>query len=46
MTHEQLAAKITLLRPGAEWNLRGNTYEGLEWLDTIQTKPTKEELGL
>ena len=29
------------LCPGAKWNLRG---EELEWVDTIQTKPTEEEL--
>lgn len=31
------------LRPGAEWTLYGNTYEGLIWLDKIQPKPTKLE---
>jgi hypothetical protein len=29
------------LRPGAEWVLRGNE---LEWLDSIQTEPTEEEI--
>jgi hypothetical protein len=29
------------LCPGAKWTLRG---EELEWVDTIQTKPTEEEL--
>ena len=32
------------LRPGAEWALDGDTYDGLNWLDKIQTKPTKEEV--
>lgn len=32
------------LRPGAEWSLSGNTYEGLEWVDAVQTKPTKAEI--
>ena len=33
------------LCPGAEWVLRGNEYDGLEWLDTKQTKPTEEEIN-
>ena len=40
----KLGEAIALLRPGAEFNLRGETYEGLEWLDTVQTKPTREEV--
>lgn len=33
------------LRPGAQWTLDGNDYEGLVWLDQIQTKPTKKEIA-
>ena len=33
------------LRPGAEWTLNGDTYEGLVWLDTVQKKPTVEEIN-
>jgi hypothetical protein len=29
------------LKPNAQWTLRG---EELEWVDTIQTKPTEQEL--
>lgn len=29
------------LRPGAEWVLRG---DDLEWLDSIQTEPTEEQI--
>ena len=32
------------LRPGAVWTIRGDTYEGLEWLDENQTKPTEQEI--
>jgi hypothetical protein len=32
------------LRPGAEWFFNGETYDGLNWLDKIQTKPTEEEV--
>lgn len=31
------------LCPGAKWTCRGNDYEGIEWNDTVQNKPTKEE---
>jgi hypothetical protein len=39
-----LTKAIISLRPGANWILRGEEYEGLEWLDENQTKPTKQEL--
>ena len=39
-----IAKALTSLRPGAQWVLRGDTYEGLEWLDQVQTKPTAEEI--
>ena len=32
------------LRPGAIWSMSGDDYSGLEWLDTVQTKPTVEEV--
>ena len=28
---------------GKQWSLSGNSYDGLEWLDS-STKPTQEEL--
>ena len=31
-------------KPGAEYTLRGTSYDGLEWLDKDQTKPTEEEI--
>lgn len=37
---------LVSLRPGAEWSLDGDQYEGLVWLDKQQSKPTKEELTL
>lgn len=33
------------ITPGAQWVLRGGDYSGLEWLDTIQTKPTLQEIN-
>ena len=34
---------LLLLRPGAQWVLRGDDYAGLEWLDSGQ-QPSKEEV--
>lgn len=39
-----IAQAIASLKPGAEWVLRGETYEDLEWLDTVQSKPQKAEV--
>lgn len=30
--------------PGAQWVLRGDTYEGLEWFSTDSQPPTLEEI--
>ena len=32
------------LRPAAAWHLIGDSYAGLEWQDTTQTKPTEAEI--
>jgi hypothetical protein len=42
----EICDKLLSIRPGAHWNLRGDTYEGLEWLDDPSTKPTAIDLGL
>ena len=39
-----IAATLTHCRPEAIWSLTGNTYSGLEWLDSAQSKPTEAEL--
>ena len=39
-----IASALQTLRPGAQWILRGIEYEGIEWKDSEQTIPTKEEL--
>ena len=33
------------LKPGAEWNCIGETYSGITWLDSSQTKPTESEVS-
>ncbi len=35
---------IISLRPGASWSISGEDYEGLKWIDEVQTKPTEEEI--
>ena len=32
------------LRPGAHWTMDGDEYEGVNWHDPEQEKPTKEEV--
>ena len=40
-----IPAALTELRPNAQWTLRGETYAGLEWNDSKQTKPTESEVN-
>ena len=40
-----IPAALQSLKPGAQWTLRGDTYSGLEWLDSSQTKPTETEVN-
>ena len=35
---------LSVIRPGAQWTLNGDTYEGLIWLDSTQLKPTEAEV--
>ena len=39
-----ISEAILRLRPDSSWSLDGNTYEGLNWPEQEQTKPTKEEV--
>ena len=39
-----IAKALQTLRPGAQWVLRGDTYDGLEWLSTDVAQPTLEEI--
>ena len=34
---------LNTLRPNAKWACAGYTYEGLQWIDEDQTKPTRAE---
>ena len=44
MKHD-IASALLILKPGAEWTLRGSDYSGLEWFDSNQTKPTETEIN-
>ena len=44
MNNTQITKALADIRPKAEWALTGDSYDGLEWLDKVQTKPTLEEL--
>ncbi len=33
------------LRPGAQWALSGDSYDGLTWLDDTASKPSEEEVS-
>ena len=35
---------LLTLRPNAKWIMNGDEYEGIEWKDETQSKPTKEEI--
>lgn len=35
---------LKVIRPNALWALNGDSYEGLDWLDTVQTKPSISEI--
>lgn len=32
------------LRPGAQWSMVNLDYDGINWLDEVQTKPSKQQL--
>ena len=36
---------LPILKPEAEWSCRGTDYSGIEWLDSVETKPTETEVN-
>ena len=40
-----IVSALEALKPKAQWTLAGDSYDNLEWLDKIQTKPTEEEVN-
>lgn len=45
MTQFEIISALSKLRPGAVWTISGNTYASLVWQDTIQSKPTEQEIN-
>lgn len=39
-----IADALLSLLPGSQWVLTGNDYEGLEWLDTENNKPSEKDI--
>lgn len=39
-----IETQIEMIRPGAPYNIKRGDYEGIEWLDEKQSKPTIEEM--
>lgn len=39
-----LGEALMELRPNAQWNIVGEGYDDIEWLDTEQAQPTLEEV--
>ena len=35
---------LVKLKPNADWTWVGDSYDGLKWQDTEQTKPTEQEI--
>ena len=42
--HKNVVFALYELRPNAKWAFTGEDYEGLDWKDDTQTKPTQSEL--
>ena len=40
-----IPSSLHILKPKAQWTLRGNDYSDLEWMDSSQTKPTETEIN-
>ena len=44
MNNQEITKALAYLRPKAEFVVRGEKLDGIEWLDLKQTKPTDEEI--
>lgn len=44
ISNNSIGLALQALRPGATWNIRGETLSGIEWLDANQVRPTDEEI--
>lgn len=39
-----IVSALHALRPNACWSLNGGSYSDLNWIDTVQSKPTESEI--
>ena len=39
-----IETQLDMIRPNAKWIVHYQRYDGIEWLDTQQAKPTEEEM--
>ena len=44
MDIKEITKAILHIRPNAQFTVRGDDLDGVEWLDKKQTKPTDEEI--
>lgn len=44
ITNKEISRALAFLRPNAEWVLRGDDYDNLEWLDSEQSAPAWSEV--
>jgi hypothetical protein len=42
--NSQIALALSVLKPNAEWVLRGDDYSKIEWLSDNEEKPTLEQV--
>ena len=40
-----ISSALIALKPGAQWSCLGDTYAGITWIDSSQTKPTETEIN-
>ena len=40
-----IGSALLSLRPGAQWAVNGNTYEGIQWLSPDISKPSEDEIA-
>lgn len=44
MTHEDIIEALQYKWFGCKWNLSGDTYSGLQWLENVVPKPSEAEI--
>ncbi len=44
MNHDSIIKALSILAPESHWNLRGDSINGLEWLDDLSNRPTDDQI--